>query len=83
MSPPRSDFQLGLWISGNSDGNVNTAKLMILKNRMEFISWRKTSSTLDQGSYLGYTPIIKSYNQFSVHHIFKIWISTFAIQQEE
>ena len=54
MSPPRGacvEFQLGLWISANSVGNIKTAK-SILKSRKQFASRRNRSPTLDPGSCL-------------------------------
>ena len=47
------DFQLGLSISTNIVGNINTAKLL-QKGRKQFVSRRKRSPPLNPGSCLGY-----------------------------
>ena len=58
MSPLRGfcvDFQLGLWISANSVGNINTAEVATKEQKaFNFASWQKKSSTVDPGSYLDY-----------------------------
>ena len=60
MSPPREpcvDFQLGLWKSTNSVGNINTGKLL-QKSRKQFDSRRKRSQTGGSKKLYGYTSIL-------------------------
>ena len=52
---------LGLWISANSVGNVNTAK-SLQTSRKQFASRQKRSPQLKPGSWLGHTLYIYLYS---------------------
>ena len=63
MFPPRetcADISLGLWISANSVGYIDTAK-SLHNSRKQFDSKGKSFTTLNPGTYLDYTPILHIY----------------------